>query len=399
MSMTTFLDLQNGFYNALSQGLGFPPGSPFQMIQPSPPLVSGPNQDQAVWNYFNLVPTATLTNNYIESGGNQFFSDYSGLLSALAGAPNTFKQDVGEACNAAWTAYAGTLPWSVSLNMFPAIFQRWATLNGFITVANKGATDLAAMILDPIAAAQLAIMPYSGTTPTNLPNWDAGYADLTQALAVAPSRSFNFNSSTMNSNVSNTWCNGNQSNFFFGVWGNSSSSSSQSETFASSEVTVSANFQHVTQFTAVPGSWYSSSAMGDAFSHESGPPWVSASSIGWQNTFSPTGGDMARFASNIVVVSGMSITVESAATFSQSDQNTIIQSSYSGLWPFYSSNSNSGTSTNASFNNNGNMTLVITSLPGIPIVIGVDVVPVSTFVGNAVEGAKLHAASMRRHRM
>lgn len=27
-----FVDLQNGFYNALSQGLGFPTGSPFQLL-------------------------------------------------------------------------------------------------------------------------------------------------------------------------------------------------------------------------------------------------------------------------------------------------------------------------------------------------------------------------------
>jgi hypothetical protein len=397
LKMTEFLDLQNGFYNALSQGLGLPPGSPFQIVQPSPPLVPGPNQDLAVWNYFNLIPTASLTN-YIQSGGNQFFSDYSGLLSALTGAPNTFQQDVGPACFAAWNAYANTLPLTVTLNMLPAIFQRWATLNGYISVANKGATDLAQMVLDPITAAQLAISPYSGTSPTNLPNWDAGYSALTQLLAVAPSRSFNFGSSSMNSSVSNTWCNGSQS-AFFGLWSNSSHSSSQSQTFAASGVNVTATFQHVTPFTAVPGAWYSSSAMADAFSHESGPPWISGSSISWNNTFSSTTGNMARFASNIIVVSGTYIKVESAATFSQADQTAISNNSSAGMWPFYSSNSDSGTNTSTSFNNNGNMTVIITSTPGVPIVIGVDVVPVSTYVGHAVEGAKLHTAALRRHRM
>jgi len=391
--MASFLDLQNGFYNALSQGLGFPPGSAFQMSQPSPPLI---NQTQ-LWNYFNLIPPASLTNDYIASGGNQFFSDYSGLLSALTGAPNTFEQDIGAVCLAAWNTYAAGLPLSVNLNQFPAIFQRWALTHGFSSVANKGASDLAQMILDPITAAQLAIQPYSGTSPTNLPNWDQGYTDLVSQLGVAPARSFNFNSSTMNSNVSNTWCKGSQS-AFFGLWSNSSSSSSQSVTFAASGVTLTASFQHVTQFTAVPGQWYSSSAMGDAFSHESGPPWVSASSINWQNTFSPTHGNMARFASNIIVVSGMFIRVESVATFSQADQTAIHNNSSAGMWPFYSSNSDSGTTTSAAFNNNGNMIVVISSAPGIPIVIGVDVVPVERYVGNAVEGAKLYAAAISRHR-
>src|SRR6516225_9642259 len=389
--MPSFLDLQNGFYNALSQGLGFPPGSAFQMSQPSPPVL---NQTQ-LWNYFNLIPPFSLTN-FISSGGNQFFDDYKGLLSALTGAPNTFEQDVGAACNAAWNAYVGTLPLTVTINQFPAIFQRWALTHGYTSVANKGANDLAQMILDPITAAQLAILQYLGTAPTP-PNWDQGYDAFTGQLNSAPSRAFNVSSSTMNSNVSNTWCKGSQS-AFFGLWSNSSSSSSQSVTFAASGVTLTASFQHVTQFTAVPGQWYSSSATGDAFSHESGPPWVSASSINWQNTFSPTNGNMARFASNIIVISGMFIRVESVATFSQADQTAIHNNSSAGMWPFYSSNSDSGTTTSAAFNNNGNMIVVISSTPGIPIVIGVDVVPIEKYVGNAVEGAKLYAAATSRHR-
>jgi hypothetical protein len=394
MAAPTFLDLNNGFYNALSQGLGYPPGSPFQIAQPSPPLVPGPTQDKAVWNYFNLIPTFSLINNYIMSPGNQFFSDYSGLLSALQGAPNTFVQDVGPACNAAWTAYANTLPITVSLSQFPAIFQRWATMNGYITVANKGASDLAAMILDPVTAAQLAIMPYSGVSPANLPNWDAGYNDLARILAAAPSRSIKYNSSTDSSNVSNTWCNGSQS-AFFGLWSNSSSSSSQSATFASAAVTLDGTFQHVTPFTAVPGAWYNSSAMADAYSNQTGAPWHSQT-INWNNTFDATNGNMARFAASIVVASGIYIHVISAASFSSSDQTQIHNSSSAGMWPFYSSNSDSGTNTSVTFNNAGNMDVVITSKPDVPIVLGVNVVPVGTFLGNAVAGAKLHAAAMTK---
>jgi hypothetical protein len=392
--MSSFLDLQNGFYNALSQGLGFPPGSAFQISQPSPPLIAGPHQDQAVWNYFNLIPLYSLTNDYVQSGGNQFFSNYAGLLSTLQGAPNTFQQDVGPACYAAWNTYAMTLPLTVTLNMLPAIFQRWAALNGYISVANKGAGDLAAMILDPITAAQLAIAPYSGTSPTNQPNWDAGYNDLTNILAVAPSRAFSFNSATASSNVSNTWCNGSQS-AFFGLWSNSSSSSSQSQTFASAGVTVNASFQHVTPFTAVPGPWYNSSAMGEAFSNQSGPPWVKGP-INWGNTFDPKTGNMARFASNIIVASGMYIEVVSQAKFSHADQSAIQSASSAGMWPFYSQNSNSGTNTSASFNNNGNMTVIITSQPNVPIVLGVNVEPVAAYVGNAVTGAQLHANALRK---
>ena len=53
MSSTTFLDLQNGFYNAFTQGLGISPGTPLQLLQPSPPLVSATKdgEDPLVWAY------------------------------------------------------------------------------------------------------------------------------------------------------------------------------------------------------------------------------------------------------------------------------------------------------------------------------------------------------------
>jgi hypothetical protein len=51
--MPGMLDVNNGLYNALIQGLGLSPQS-FQMIQPSPPLL--PNNDAYLWNYFNHIP-------------------------------------------------------------------------------------------------------------------------------------------------------------------------------------------------------------------------------------------------------------------------------------------------------------------------------------------------------
>lgn len=390
--MASFLDLQNGFYNAFTQGLGLPPGSAFQLSQPSPPLMPGVNQDVMLWNYFNQIPPFTLTSNYQQSGGNEFFTDYSGLLSALNPAQNSFEQDVGTQCSNDWWAYVGATP-SVLANRdsWADVFQGWAAVHGYISVADVGAGDLAALILDPIASAQTAALLYKKKQP----DWIGGYAELTNALANAPSRNFTFNSATQSSNVSNTWCNGNQSSFF-GLWSNSSSSSSQSETFSSAGVTVDANLKHVTTFTAVPGAWYSSSALADAFSTQSGSLWKSGSSINWTNTFDPNKGNLTRFAASIVVASGMYIKVESAASFSQSDRTEISNANASGMWPFYSSNSNSGTNTAVSFNNNGNMTVIITSAPGIPIVLGVNVVPIGTFVGHALKGAQLRAAALRQ---
>lgn len=380
--MSSFLDLQNGFYNGMSQGLGYPPGYPFQMVQPSAPLVSGANQDGNVWNYFNNIPPASLTQNYVLSPGAQFVNNYSGFLSALVGANNTFTQDVGQPCSDAWWKYVNTLPPTTTVSQYSTIFRNWAPRNGYMSVAGKGASDLAQYALDPILNAQGAMQLYT-PAGSNSPTWDNGYNDLVAQLAKAPSRSFGVDSSSMNSSTTNTWAQQSTSGFF-GLWGGSSSSSSQSSTFAASHVTVNASFGHVLPFLAVPVGWYSSSAMGLAFSHQTGSPWdPNNKTINWQNTFGANG-NMQRFAGSLVVVSDMNVKVTSDAKFSTADQTAINNNSGAGMWPFYNSNSSSGGGTTASFDQNGHMTVQITSLPGVPVVIGIIVEPASQFVGNQV---------------
>ncbi len=391
--MASYMDLQNGFYNACSQGLGFAPGTPFQMIQPSPPLIASANQDEQLWNYFNNIPPYSLTQNFIASGGNQFTSDYASLFSALQGANDGFTKDVGPQCNTAWQTFASAVPYTTPLSQFPMLFRNWAMRNGYTSVANIGASDLAQLLLDPVSTAQLSLMRYK-PNGSNTPTWDAGFAELVRQLAVAPNRQFNFNSASMNSSVTNTWSNGGNDGFF-GLWGGSSSASSQSTTFASSAVTVAASFEHVMQFTAVPGDWYNSSAMSLAYANRDGAPWVASSPMNWNNTFGTTG-NMQRFASTLVVASGMKVMVTSNAVFSSEDQTAIHNNSGAGMWPFYSTHSSSGSNTDVQFDKQGNMTVSFSSQAGVPIVIGVMVEPVAQFVGeDAAKGYMQHMASMR----
>lgn len=387
---TTFLDLQNGFYNALSQGLGFPPGSPFQLFQPSAPLINNIQGDQLLWNYFNNIPPFSLTQDYIASGGNQFFSDYKALLSALQGAPNTFEKDVGEDVYKAWMAYVSTLTPLPAPSQLGQLFYNWASVY-YPSVAVKGATALNDAALDPVLSAQLELLMVYGNRQ---PDWVPGIMTLVAQLSVSPALSFGFSSSSMNSDVSKSWTKGSHRGLF-GLWGGSSSSSSLSEKYASGGVTLNAKFAHVLTFAATPGPWYSSAAMGLAFSKQSGPPWKSGSPIDWQNTFDPKNGNMARFTASLIVVDSMNITATSEATFSQDEQTSITQNSSAGLWPFYNKGDSSGASTSVSFNEKGQMNTTISSQPNVPIVIGCNVVPVAQFVGHATDAAQRMVAKVK----
>lgn len=384
--MTDFLDLQNGWYNGFLQGMG-QSASSFQIIQPAPPLVSGDKANSALWTYFNNIPPASLTQNYIASGGNQFYSDYWGLMSALtATRTSTFKTDIGDQNYQAWQTYLHGLTFLPSPNQLPTIFRSWAMINA-PDVAVKGASDLAAMNLDPVLSTQMILQgPYTDLQGNPKPfDWSLGYNDLVNQLNSSPNRSFTFDSSTMNCDVKTSWTQGGNSGFF-GLWGGSSSSSSLSQTFAASTVTMRASFEHVFTFIASPGNWYNSSAMALAFDNKSGNPWSPGSSINWNNTFGQNG-NMQRFMANLIVASGMQVTVTSSATYSSEQQTEIHNSSHAGFWPFYSSGGGSSSTNTVTFDQSGTMTVQTSSQSGIPIVLGGNVLSVGEFLGHSIETA------------
>lgn len=299
--------------------------------------------------------------------------------------PNTFRQDVGPECFSEWQVYVTSLNPRPTPQQLPDTFFNWASIS-FPDVATIGATDLGAMLLDPISTAVLALMPYARS---NNPDWSIGYDGLVRMLTTSPSRAFSVESSSMNTSLQQAWAHSNYSGLF-GLWSGSSVDDSLSTRYAASRVRVDASFDHVLTFVATPGAWYTSSALGQAFANQGTPPWRAGNPINWNTTFSASG-NMARFTGSLIVVSGMHITVTSEAQFSGTDQQTIMRNSSAGLWPFYSSSSSSGMTTSTSFNDQGQMTTSILSAGPTPIVIGCNVLTAAQFVGHAAESTRLFA--------
>ena len=384
--MSTFLDLQNGWYNGFLQGMGQSPNT-FQIIQPAPPIASGDAANSTFWAYYNNLPPLSLTQQFAASGGNQFYNNYRALMSALVPSRSVnVEGDIGAANFKKWQHYILNLATMPTMNQLPTLFRNWAMIYA-PNVANIGSSDYAAILLDPIATAQTELtLIYTDANGLPLPfNWSLTYGDMVNQLTSANTRQFSFDSSTMNSNVSTSWTKGSNSGFF-GLWGGSTTTSSISQQFASSHVTVNASFAHVLNFANTPGLWYYSSAMGLAFANKTGNPWSPQSSINWDNTFG-SNGNMQRFASNLVIGSGMTITITSDATYSTLDQQTITSSGHAGFWPFYSGGSSSSSTNTATFDEQGHMTITTTSIPGVPVVLGVNVLPVSQFVGHSAAPA------------
>ncbi len=376
-----FQDVNNGLYNAITQGLGLSKAS-FVLLQPNSPVLD----NDALWNhYFNLIPPESLVFNNVLSTGSQFFDNYSALNSALISpAESSWEKKVSQEIRDEFVDYLSTRSTVPSVSQYPAIFRNWALIK-HPSVANVGASTLAASLLDPVANGQFRLLAYQGDplaeppVPARQPDWDQNFAKLKQLLNVAPSRSFNYKNSTVSKDVSTTWSGG-KSSGFFGLWGGGNASSSQSVTFSQSDFSVDASFKHVLQFGPVPGQWYSSATLAIAFNNKNKSPWIPNNPITWDTAFDPLNGNLARFLVNLVVVDTMNVTVKSFAKFSHDDQVTIDRNAGGGLWPFYTSSSASGASTSHSFDTDGQLTVKITSQPGVPIVLGANVLRVGQYI-------------------
>ncbi len=376
----SFQDVNNGLYNEMVSGLGQSKGS-FVLLQPCNPVLD----NNALWNhYFNLIPPVSLVFNNVLSSGAQFFDNYGGVCSALlSNAANNLGKVVPQAVQTAFTNFILSRPTPPPITQYPSLFRNWAFLTN-PSLANAGASAYAAALLDPVLAMQTARNAYladNSVTPpiaAKPPDWDENFTSLKAQLAVGVSRSFSYSQSKASLDVSQTWTHGGSSGFF-GLFGGSSSTSSQSVTFSKSDFSVSASFKHVIAFSPVPGAWFSSAGLALAFNNKNKAPWVPGP-VTWSTAFDPATGNLARFLVNLVVVDTMNVKVTSQAIFSQNDQTVIHTNSGGGLWPFYTSNSGSGAATTFSFDSQGHMTVQITSLPGVPIVLGANVLPVNQYI-------------------
>jgi hypothetical protein len=104
---------------------------------------------------------------------------------------------------------------------------------------------------------------------------------------------------------------------------------------------------------------------------------------------------MQRFTVNLLIADTMNVTVSADTTFSEVDRQTIQHNSSAGLWPFYTSSGGGGGTSTATFDDSGNITININTIPGVPSVIGCNVFGISRYVGHQLRALERVAARQR----
>lgn len=366
--MTT---LQNCWYNGLTAGLQASPAT-VQIIQPAPILQT----DSGLWTYENSIPPTSLTFNTDMYRSKQFFDNYAAVIRQLQFPQDSFKQDIGDAVYQQWTRYVNQLQPPPTPDQIPGVFFNWA-IQFAPAVAQVGTSALTQMAL--IDDAQHSLAPYEG--PNALPvDFDGSFAQLLQILQQSSSVQFSFDSSTSNSDVSNTWTGGVDTSFY-GLWTGCCSTAPLSQQFARSNVTVTVRAKAYTIWRSVPGTWYNSSLLNNAYSNISTPPWPANANPNWDDVFGPTG-SMCQLIASLLVMDGMHITVTSDATYTGFDQQTILSNASSGLWPFFILNSGNMVTNTITFGSTSGMQIETVTQPGTPVAIGANVLDIARYLGH-----------------
>ena len=375
--------LQAQWYNTLTASLGLSPQR-FQLLQPSAPL--GTTSD-SLWAYFNDLPPDSLASAGL-SGGDQFYSDYAAVVNQLLSQNGGRLKAVLGDDYAKWETYIQGHPPAAGQDIISA-FRAWAIVNA-PDKTSSGSAALSAALNDPIFLASQAVLNTSGFI-NNTPNFSRTIDDLSAAVQSAPSVSISFDSSNASSDISSTWS-AHSTGIFFGVYSGDSSESTFSQKASSARFTVTGTYQHVLTFQADPGSWYSSAALGTAFSQPDNTVW-SHGTPNWMMTFGPNG-NMLHFTGSIVVVDGVDLTITSHASYSSDEQAHYRSHSSGGFWPFYSSSSTYTRDSDVSFASDGSLTVKVSSPAGNPLVLGVNAIPARQYIlGQAAAANVVPAAT------
>lgn len=367
LSCDSFTGITDAWYNQLCNSLNLS-ASNFQLFQP----VIIPENNEALWACINTVPPKTLKFNYWYYDQPAFFSQYKAIADQLQFPESAFEKDIGNTIYAKWNAYLQGLPQPPPENTLPTVWFQWALLNA-PSVANIGRTDLAGEVL--IKSALSALTPYQGPHAQS-PEFLPVLSDLITTLQASPPVEFSFTSVNGDPDVSNAWVPANDPNFF-GVWTGSWCGFLLNKKFAQSAISITTRFEHCTNVTVTPGSWYSSGLLHLALASLSVPPWNS--NTGWDKYFGQDG-SLNYVLGSVLAVDGLSLTLSSDAQFTSEEQAVIKSQVEMGFWPVYCAQKLPVVKNNVSFDS-GKMIITCMSEPGNPVIIGGNVFRTGQYLG------------------
>jgi hypothetical protein len=361
-------DLAAGWTNFLSQQMSLDKDT-FQLAQGTLGLQTADNSGLFLME--DAVPALSVVGYYDASTMKKRSDAYGNLLNALLSEANPQALR-----NALGNYYSEWITWKKtnapqSGESYLAWFKRWEMQSDIDAGAGTRAesavisTQNSALIkaqtnyynltqfqqqFSPAGQPQFSLYVYSGTTDGALKAINDG-----QSL-----NNINFDSARMESSVSHTFVEGSASGFYSIFSGGASGSFEQLNTKAANQrFTITGRLGSFATLSVAPGGWYGSGEVSRALNGKGDNTiWDSGASAGdWNSFFGQPNGSLARYISQLVLVSDYELTVTSYASYSQQDFQQIKTQASFGVWPFFSGSASATHTTDYNLNSNGTLSI------------------------------------------
>lgn len=375
-------DMNAGWYNVVSEALNLDP-STFRLAQGTLGMQTSDNSGLFLMSDAEPPSSAVF---YDASGLSKRSANYGMLLQALLPETGQTLQQILGNQYANWIAYfADFLEKNPTTDQTRAqIFEKFANLrldpgaaSSAISAFNKAAHTPLNMAIDQLYdKANQQIFVDSAGNNYSLVKYSADTGNAVAALNTSSSVSIDFDSSSMDTKLTNNTASGGASGFFDIFSGGASASFDQlNQKAVSSDFTIKGTIGKNATIATDPIGWFNSAEYMRAYNANGDMTvWDPQANAGdWKSFFEQPKGSLGRRISQLVMVSDYDITVTSKATYSDSEYTKIQTQASFGIWPFFSGSAQTTHVTDVTHNADGSLSVNHKLAKGLTQIWGVSV--------------------------
>jgi hypothetical protein len=353
--MNTMAMLNYGWRNYLSGLMGLEAN--FQLAQGNLGLQT--SDDSGLFLMADAVPPTSDVNLYDAGSMNKRSSAYLGLLCALLPEtnPNALSDALGPTQYAAWLSWKAANPPTLG-ETYLAYFQRWGIQSGADPgMLARGEQSIVTAQHTPLLQAFAAYNNPAARQSfgaETLPKYTTTHQAAVDAITGGGSlEEISFDSGAMMNQLGpglRAMASGSgDTSFFYGADGTPLERAGRgigagnaltllNAKASNQRVTITGRIGSYATLGSSPGSWYSSTEVKRAFDGRGkSAVWdAGAASGSWESFFDSKSGSLARYVSQLIVISDFELKVTVYGGYTQTDLNQVRNLAIGGAWPLFS---------------------------------------------------------------
>jgi hypothetical protein len=332
---SSYADLYQAWYDAAVQAFGLSPLT-FLMARALIPLGS---TSRDLWDFFDSIPLASDGHYYEPHNFNRFSEGYGVVVNlVIPQAGTTWRSAVGDHYGD-WVKYLASSP-TIPQGGMLALFTAWAGKN----IPDPGQAQAAITAYAQILNGVVPVAQDRFITAAGVYAYSRSIEEARNRVSTGPKYRFSFSSPASAARPQGI---AGPKLRLAKLGGEMRFAESALAKVAASRVEGHACFEHQARFKASPlttreivGSkeypaWFSAGALRYAYETQDGTVWPAGMKPTWNQTFGPSG-NLSRVSTEIVLVDGVNVDLESEADLTADELGALRQAAAAGVTPLFS---------------------------------------------------------------